>query len=161
MPVVSSEPSTAVSPGKRILCIEDNLEAATLIAEDLRERGYAVTIARDGRSGFAAILQARPDLVLCDVNMPDMGGFEVLESLRALASEFAAVPFVFLTANRDRDSEVKGRRLGADDYLTKPMDFELLAAIIARLSQGQRREVWYRPNLDEEPNPVQAPSNAS
>ncbi len=161
MSVGTSEPSAVVSPAKRILYIEDNSEAATLIAEDLRERGYVVTIARDGRSGFAAILQARPDLVLCDANMPDMGGFEVLESLRALAPEFAAVPFVFLTASADRDSEVKGRRLGADDYLTKPIDFERLAVIIARLSQGPRREVWYRSNLDEEPNPVQAPSSAS
>jgi CheY-like chemotaxis protein len=148
-----------VSQGKRILCIEDNSEAATLIAEDLRERGYVVTIARDGHSGFMAILQARPDLVLCDVNMPDMGGFEVLESLRALAPTFGPVPFIFLTASADRDAESKGRRLRADDYLTKSIDFEHLAAIIARLSQGPRREIWYRPNLEEEPIPAQASSS--
>jgi DNA-binding NarL/FixJ family response regulator len=134
-----------VSPGKKILCIEDDPDMAALIAEHLQERGYAVTIAHDGHAGFTAILKTRPDLVLCDVNMPGMTGFAVLESLTALAPQFEAVPFIFLTACTDRDSEMKGRRLGADDYVTKPVDFERLATIIeARLGTGPRHDVWSR-----------------
>jgi DNA-binding NarL/FixJ family response regulator len=134
-----------VSPGKKILCIEDNPETAALIAEDLRERDYAVTIAPDGHAGLTAIMKTSPDLVLCDISMPGMTGFEVLESLTTLAPQFEALPFIFLTARTDRDSELKGRRLGANDYVTKPIDFERLATIIeARLGQGARHDVWSR-----------------
>src|ERR1700693_5852973 len=134
-----------VSAKKEILFIEDDPETASLIAEDLEERGYALTIAADGHSGLSAILKTSPDLVLCDINMPGMTGFEVMESLNALASKFEAVPFVFLTARTDRDSELKGRRLGADDYVTKPVDLDILAEIIeTRLGRGARNEVWSR-----------------
>ena len=134
-----------VSPSKQILCIEDDAETAALIAEDLRERGYVVKIAVDGHAGLSAILNTRPDLVLCDINMPGMTGFEVMESLTSFAPQHEAVPFVFLTARTDRDSELKGRRLGADDYVTKPVDFEILAAIIdSRLGKGARNELWSR-----------------
>jgi DNA-binding NarL/FixJ family response regulator len=74
-----------------------------------------------------------------------MGGFDVMEQLVALAPSHEAVPFVFLTARTDRDSELKGRRLGADDYVTKPVDFEILASIIdARLGKSARNEVFSR-----------------
>ena len=132
-------------PAKRILCIEDDAETAELIAEDLQERGYIVSIANDGHSGLSAILKTDPDLVLCDINMPGMGGFELMEQLVALAPSHEAVPFVFLTARTDRDSELKGRRLGADDYVTKPVDFEILASIIdARLGKSPRNAVFSR-----------------
>jgi DNA-binding NarL/FixJ family response regulator len=130
---------------KRILCIEDDAETAELIAEDLQERGYIVSIANDGHSGLSAILKTDPDLVLCDINMPGMSGFELMEQLVALAPSHEAVPFVFLSARTDRDSELKGRRLGADDYVTKPVDFEILASIIgARLGKSPRNEVFSR-----------------
>lgn len=130
---------------KRILLVEDDAETAELIAEDLQERGYIVSIANDGHSGFSAILKTDPDLVLCDINMPGMSGFEVMEQLVALAPSHEAVPFVFLTARTDRDSELKGRRLGADDYVTKPVDFEILASIIdARLGKSPRNAVFSR-----------------
>jgi len=134
-----------VSPSKQILCIEDDAETAALIAEDLRERGYGVNIAADGHAGLSAILKSGPDLVLCDINMTGMTGFELMECLTALAPQYEAVPFIFLTARTDRESELKGRRLGADDYVTKPVDFEILAAIIdARLGKGARNEVLSR-----------------
>jgi DNA-binding NarL/FixJ family response regulator len=130
---------------KRILLVEDDAETAELIAEDLQERGYIVSIANDGHSGLSAILKIDPDLVLCDINMPGMSGFEVMEQLVALAPSHEAVPFVFLTARTDRDSELKGRRLGADDYVTKPVDFEILASIIdARLGKSPRNAVFSR-----------------
>src|SRR5271166_1385851 len=129
----------------RILCIEDDRETAALIAEELIERGYEVTVAGDGREGFAAILKDMPDLVLSDISMPVMSGFEVLERLTALAPRFRNMPFVFLTALSDRDNELRGRQLGADDYVTKPIDFDLLATIItARLAGVARMELWPR-----------------
>jgi DNA-binding response OmpR family regulator len=127
----------------KILCIEDDRETAALIAEELIDRGYDVTLARDGREGFAAILRTAPDLVLSDISMPVMSGFELLERLIALAPRFSKMPFVFLTALTDRDNELKGRQLGADDYVTKPIDFDVLATIItARLAGVARTGVW-------------------
>ena len=128
---------------KKILCIEDDRETAALIAEELVDRGYQVAVAHDGREGLAAILRTMPDLVLSDISMPVMSGFELLERLIALAPRFSKMPFVFLTALTDRDNELRGRQLGADDYVTKPIDFELLATIIsARLAGVARTGVW-------------------
>lgn len=133
---------------KHILCIEDDRATAELLAEDLVERGYAVSLAFDGHEGLSALLSKRHDLVLCDINMPVMSGFEVLEKLTAIAPRFHDIPFIFLTALLDRDNELKGRTLGADDYVTKPIDFDVLATIInARLARVARMEVW-RPTVD-------------
>lgn len=133
------------APVKQILCIEDDAETAALIAEDLQERGYIVQIATGGHEGVSAIIKSDPDLVLCDINMPDMSGFDVMQCLTTLAPQQRGVPFIFLTARKDRDSELKGRRLGADDYVAKPVDFEILAAIVeARLGLGARNEAWSR-----------------
>src|SRR5215475_13864506 len=105
---MSSMPQTR----KKVLCIEDDREAAALIAEELVERGYDVEVAHDGREGFAAIVRDPPDLVLSDISMPVMSGFELLERLTAVAPRFGNIPFVFLTALSDRDNELKGRQLG-------------------------------------------------
>jgi DNA-binding NarL/FixJ family response regulator len=130
---------------KRILCIEDDRETAALIAEELDERGYEVVLAYNGGEGFAAIFKSMPDLILCDINMRVMSGFEVLEHLTRIAPRFGNMPFVFLTALTDRNNELKGRQLGADDYVTKPIDFDVLDAIIkARLAHVARTEVWVR-----------------
>jgi len=81
--------------------------------------------------------------VLSDISMPAMSGFELLENLIALAPRFSKMPFIFLTALTDRDNELKGRQLGADDYVTKPIDFDMLAAIItARLAGVARSGLW-------------------
>jgi len=128
---------------KKILCIEDDRETAELIAEELAERGYDIHVAHDGREGFAAIIKFQPDLVLSDISMPVMSGFELLERLTSLAPRFGNMPFVFLTALTDRDNELKGRQLGADDYVTKPIDFDRLDAIIrARLAGIARNDLW-------------------
>ncbi len=112
---------------------------AQLFAEELTDMGYAVSLAHDGDQGFAAILRDEPDLVLCDVNMPKMTGFELLEKITGLAPRFADMPFIFVTALGQRDAELRGRRLGADDYVTKPVDFEILETIIqARLARVRR-----------------------
>jgi DNA-binding NarL/FixJ family response regulator len=124
---------------KTILCIEDDKETAALIAEELVDRGYAVTLAHDGQEGLATILKTMPDLVLSDISMPVMSGFELLERLIGLTPRFEKMPFVFLTALTDRDNELKGRRLGADDYVTKPIDFDVLDTIIAARLAGVAR----------------------
>jgi DNA-binding response OmpR family regulator len=130
-------------PRKTILCIEDNREAAALIAEELTDRGFDVGVAHDGHEGFVSIVKIAPDLVLCDIGLPIMSGFEVLERLNALAPRLPHVPFVFLTALADRDNELQARRLGADDYVTKPIDFDMLEMIInARLARVARNEMW-------------------
>ena len=127
----------------KILCIEDDRETAALIAEELTDRGYEVFVAHDGQEGFADILRRTPDLVLCDISMPVMSGFEVLERLTAIMPRFGNMPFVFLTALTDRENELKGRQLGADDYVTKPIDFDLLGAIVAaRLTRVARADIW-------------------
>jgi DNA-binding NarL/FixJ family response regulator len=127
---------------KRVLCIEDESEAAMLIAEELVDRGFEVSIAYGGQDGLAAILREKPDLVLADISMPGMLGFEMLERLAGLAPRFDDMTFIFLTALTDRDNELRGRRLGADDYVTKPIDFDVLEAIIrTRLARGARSEI--------------------
>jgi DNA-binding NarL/FixJ family response regulator len=128
---------------RKILCIDDERETAALIAEDLVDRGFDVAVAHDGRAGLAAILRELPDLVLCDITMPLMSGFELLSRVIAIAPHLGSVPFIFLTALADREQELKGRRLGADDYVTKPIDFDILAAIIrARLAGIARNAIW-------------------
>jgi DNA-binding response OmpR family regulator len=128
---------------KKILCIEDDQDTADLIAEELLDRGYDVDVAYDGREGFSAILRAEPDLVLSDISMPVASGFEILERLTAVAPRFRNMPFVFLTALTERQYELKARQLGADDFITKPIDFDLLDTIIgARLAGVARNETW-------------------
>jgi DNA-binding response OmpR family regulator len=141
--LANTSPNRVTETRKKILCVEDDRETAALVAEELVDRGFEVSLAYDGREGMAAILQTKPDLVLCDISMPAMSGFDVLERLTALAPSFGGIPFIFLTALTDRDNELKGRQLGADDYVTKPIDFDMLSVIInARLAGVARTEVW-------------------
>ena len=121
---------------KKILCVEDDCESAALIREELLERGFRVVVAHDGEEGLAAIEREWPDLVLCDIRMPGISGFEVLRRLRR-APPLNALRFVFITGWSGRDVEFEARRLGADDYVIKPIDFDTLARIITGYSVGQ------------------------
>jgi DNA-binding response OmpR family regulator len=133
------------APGKSILCVEDDAETATLIGEELSDRGYTVHLTHDGREGLDFILRSPPDLVVADVNMPVMSGFDLLQHVTAMEPRFVRMPFIFLTALADHDNELKGWQLGADDYVTKPVDFDVLAAVIAsRLRRVARSAVWPR-----------------
>jgi DNA-binding response OmpR family regulator len=115
---------------RRILCVEDDHESARLIAEELLDWGFEVDIAYNGHEAIAAIEKEWPDLVLCDICMLGMSGFEVLERVTALAPRFGKIHFEFLTALTELDNEFKGRQLGADDYVTTPIDFDVLVTII-------------------------------
>ena len=127
----------------KILCVEDDRDTASLICEELVDRGFEVRVAYNGRDALSAILKEPPNLVLSDIGMPGMSGFELLERLTSMEPRFESMPFVFLTALGDHDNELKGWQLGADDYLTKPVDYDVLAALIsARLARVARSAVW-------------------
>lgn len=122
-----------------ILCVEDEHNLRGNIVEELVDAGFRVVAAEDGLEALALMNEHRPDLILCDITMPGMGGFELLRSVRALRSDVASAPFIFLTALTDRLAVIEGKTAGADDYLPKPVDFDLmLATIRARLDQVVR-----------------------
>ncbi len=105
----------------------------------MKDAGYDVVEAANGREGLDAIVSRVPDLVLCDGNMPVMTGYEVLSVLRDQHPDLAGIPFIFLSAKSDRKDIVAGMQLGADDYVTKPVDIEmLLLTIAARLERTRR-----------------------
>lgn len=114
-----------------ILLIEDNPETAALISEVLEDEGFKVTIAENGFSALNA-LGTKPDIVLCDIDLPDVTGLQILSSIRTRNLLSHSVPFLFVTAYAQRDYQMQARQLGCDDYITKPIDFELLIAIIRR-----------------------------
>lgn len=126
----------------KILCIEDEADIRSDIVEELQDAGYATLEAADGLQGLETIRKHHPDLVLCDITMPKMDGHLLLKEVRENHAQFAELPFLFLTALADRSNILAGLDLGADDYLTKPIDYELLLARIkARLREvGRIRE---------------------
>ncbi len=123
---------------KRILVIEDNPEVRENLVEILELSNYEVDSAADGREGVEKALTNPPDLILCDVMMPNLDGFGVLHIL-SKKPQTADIPFIFLTAKTERSDIRKGMTLGADDYITKPFDdVELLNAIETRLQKAER-----------------------
>ncbi|WP_084649852.1 response regulator [Stappia stellulata] len=124
---------------KTILCIEDEPLLLKDIKEELEDAGYKVVTASNGKEGLDALIQSKPDLILCDVMMPVMNGPDLLDRVRKDHPEFTGVPFIFLTALATRENIIKGKRLGADDYLTKPIDYDmLLATVETRLKEVER-----------------------
>jgi CRP-like cAMP-binding protein len=120
---------------KRILVIEDQQDVRENIAELLGLSNYEVATAANGKLGVKAALDSPPDLVLCDIMMPEMDGYEVLYLLMK-NPETAAIPFIFLTAKAEKTDVRKGMNLGADDYITKPFEeMELLNVVEKRLEK--------------------------
>lgn len=123
---------------QRILIIEDNQEVRENLEEILELSGYEVLLAEDGTVGVEAAQKNNPDLILCDVMMPKLDGFGVLNIL-GKRPDTAAIPFVFLTAKTERVDFRRGMNLGADDYITKPFfKDELLAVIETRLKKSEQ-----------------------
>lgn len=130
------------SPNRKpfvILCIEDEAQLRRDIRDELVEAGYDVAEAGDGKEALDKLAQVSPDLVLCDISMPELDGYGVLAALQERGPDHAEIPFLFLSALADPRHIVDGKRLGADDYLVKPIDYDLLLATIeARLRQIDR-----------------------
>ncbi|MFK7953387.1 MAG: PleD family two-component system response regulator, partial [Ekhidna sp.] len=120
---------------RNILIIEDQAEVRENIAELLDLSNYDVKTASDGKEGVKIALSTPPDLVLCDIMMPEMDGYEVLYLL-SKNPKTASLPFIFLTAKAEKSDFRKGMNMGADDYITKPFEeMELLGAIERRLKK--------------------------
>ncbi|WP_224998494.1 response regulator [Cesiribacter sp. SM1] len=122
---------------KKILLIEDNLEIRENIAEILSLANYEVAQAENGKVGVEMAKSQKPDLIICDIMMPQLDGYGVLHLL-SKNPDTAGIPFIFLTAKSEKEDFRKGMNLGADDYLIKPFDdLELLDAIEMRLKKNE------------------------
>ena len=122
--------------GRRILVVDDDRDIRKLVAELLRRAGHDVREAENGRAGLRALHASPPDLVLLDVSMPDLDGWQTLERIRDLTD----VPVLMLTARGDELERVRGLQAGADDYVTKPFGRqELVARVQALLRRAERR----------------------
>ncbi|MFM6948232.1 MAG: response regulator [Aquirufa sp.] len=120
---------------KKILIIEDSVDIRENTAELLELSGYEIEVASDGIEGVRKAKAILPDLVICDIMMPHLDGFGVLQVFSSQPN-LASIPFIFLTAKTDRSDMRKGMEMGADDYLTKPFqEVELLRAIESRLKK--------------------------
>jgi two-component system copper resistance phosphate regulon response regulator CusR len=123
-----------------ILVIEDEPKTGDYLQRGLVESGFAVRLARNGRDGLAIVREEEIELVVLDVMLPRMDGWQVLEALRA-NPDTEQIPVLFLTARDEVEDRVRGLELGADDYLVKPFAFvELVARIRTLLRRGPVRE---------------------
>lgn len=128
---------------KKILLIEDNLEVRENTEEILTLANYNVVTASNGKIGVELAVKETPDLIVCDIMMPELDGYGVLHIL-SKKEETASIPFIFLTAKTEKSDIRKGMTLGADDYLTKPFDdTDLLNTIEVRLRKNAMRQKQY------------------
>ncbi len=133
---------------KLILIIEDNEEIRENIAEILELGGYRVILAENGKEGIKMSHGERPDLIICDIMMPELDGYGVLHLLSKNAMT-ENIPFIFLTAKSEKIDFRKGMNMGADDYLTKPFDdVELLNAIETRLKKYELLTTQFSKNAE-------------
>jgi CRP-like cAMP-binding protein len=140
---------------KKILLIEDNAELRENTAEILTLANFEVIMAENGRVGVALAQQEKPDLIVCDIMMPELDGYGVLHILNK-KPETSNIPFIFLTAKTEKTDIRKGMNLGADDYLTKPFnDTDLLDAVETRLRKQEFRTKEYQNTSDGLDNFIQ------
>jgi len=134
----------------KVLIVDDNTKIMAIAEVHLKKEGLEVLCVEDGKSALESARQEKPDLILLDVDMPDMSGFEVCQILKDDA-ELVMIPVVFLTAADDNESRVRGLDLGAVDYVTKPFDsFELRARVRAALRTKQLQDQLATMNLELE-----------
>ncbi|RIV43392.1 response regulator [Flagellimonas pelagia] len=125
---------------KKVLLVEDDTSLRENVEELLELSGFRVFPASNGKMALELAKKERPDIVLCDIMMPEMDGYEVLEQM-ASCDKTRHIPFIFVSAKTERSEVRKGMDLGADDYLTKPFEeSELLGAIYSRLEKAQQLE---------------------
>jgi CRP-like cAMP-binding protein/FixJ family two-component response regulator len=130
---------------RTILIIDDHNDIRENIAEILSLSGYRALVAENGKKGLEAAMKEKPDLVICDIMMPELDGYGVLHLLRK-NEETALTPFIFVTARAERSDMRKGMDMGADDYIMKPFDdMELLSAVETRLKKYDILHSKYSP----------------
>lgn len=134
---------------KRILVIDDTEELRRVISEALQAMGWMTITAEDGLSGYEAALKHLPDLILCDIQMPRMDGYQVLAKLRETRAT-NTIPFIFLTGVNDWEDIRQGMILGADDFLTKPFTIkELIASVQTRFKKQDTLQQASERKLDD------------
>lgn len=149
---------------KKILIIEDQPQMRRNLATILEMEGFEVSLAEDGSAGVARAREFKPDLIICDVMMPELDGYGVLRTLRTDKAT-STIPFIFLTAKGEKIDQRTGMNLGADDYLTKPVArTDLLASVKVRLERRDAHEAelesakssaGFNPNF-ESPKPLES-----
>jgi DNA-binding NarL/FixJ family response regulator len=149
---------------KKILIIEDQPQMRRNLATILEMEGFEVSLAEDGSAGVARARESRPDLIICDVMMPELDGYGVLRTLRTDKAT-STIPFIFLTAKGEKIDQRTGMNLGADDYLTKPVArTDLLASVKVRIERRDAHEAelesakssaGFNPNF-ESPKPLES-----
>jgi diguanylate cyclase (GGDEF)-like protein len=133
----------------KILVIDNEYDIAELIGEILTVNGFQAQTALNGKEGINAAINFHPDLILCDISMPQITGYDVLDSLRK-NKETHAIPFIFLTAKDGMQDLRKGMLLGADDYLTKPVSAdELVATVRTRLEKHHQITRHYKAEIQQ------------
>ncbi|MFO1512828.1 MAG: response regulator transcription factor [Verrucomicrobiota bacterium] len=137
---------------KKILVIEDEAETRNNLVLMLEMEGFKPIAAPNGQVGVELAKKELPEVILCDVSMPKLDGYGVLEALRA-NEQTVSIPFIFLTAKGDKKDLRAGMNLGADDYLTKPASAEdVLSAINARLDRHAEKEKAAMAKAELKPN---------
>lgn len=117
---------------KRILVVDDEAKLLRAVAATLREEGYEVTTARSGADAIVSVNTSVPDLIVSDIRMPRMDGYQLARALRS-NPRTELIPIIFLTAKGERNDRLAGIRTGVDAYLVKPFDPEELLAVVANL----------------------------
>lgn len=141
---------------KKILVIEDEVPTRTLFLRGLKARGFHTISAENGRIGIQQAQEQLPDVIVCDIIMPELDGYRVLMALRQDPAT-ATIPFIFVTSKEDRIDWRKGMELGADDYLTKPCTLEeLQKAIAVQLEKQSLLRQWYAAQQEPVPEPPSA-----
>jgi DNA-binding NarL/FixJ family response regulator len=123
---------------RRLLVVDDDASLLLAVSETLRAEGYVVVTARRGREALVLVAERVPDLIISDIRMPGMDGYELARSLRS-APHTRLVPIVFLTAKDDTADRIAGFRAGVDAYITKPFEPEELVAIVAGILDRVQR----------------------
>ncbi|HTA26417.1 MAG TPA: response regulator, partial [Bacteroidia bacterium] len=133
---------------KKILVIEDNKEMVENIAEMLELFNYTVVKALNATIGLELVISEKPDLIVCDIMLPDFDGYKILQTIEENPAT-RGTPFIFLTAKAEKSDVRKGMNLGADDYLTKPFDkADLINAVEARLKRNDFLRRTYTRDID-------------
>ena len=126
----------------RVLAVDDEARYIRAIQINMEARGFEVIAAQDGREAIELVARESPDIVLLDVRMPDVDGYEACQRIR----EFSTVPIIMLTAMAEEENKIRGLEIGADDYITKPFSAEEL---VARVQATLRRAALSNPFSDE------------